>query len=77
MVAYTLIPALGRQRQADHCEFKASLVYIQSELQASWSYRETFSQKQQPISQSINENNHCLSSPFPKFLSDSPRPVCA
>ena len=25
-----LIPALGRQRQADLCEFKASLVYIVS-----------------------------------------------
>jgi hypothetical protein len=25
-----LIPALGRQRQVDHCEFKASLVYRMS-----------------------------------------------
>ena len=27
IVAHTLIPALGRQRQADLCEFEASLVY--------------------------------------------------
>ena len=25
-----LIPALGKQRQTDHCEFQASLVYIES-----------------------------------------------
>jgi len=28
-VAYLLIPALRRQGQADLCEFKASLVYIE------------------------------------------------
>jgi hypothetical protein len=33
-----LIPALGRQRQADLCEFQASLVY--SEFQDSQSYIE-------------------------------------
>jgi len=27
MVVHALIPALGRQRQADLCEFEASLVY--------------------------------------------------
>jgi hypothetical protein len=25
-----LVPALGRQRQVDICEFKASLIYIES-----------------------------------------------
>ena len=33
-----LIPALGRQRQADLCEFKDSLVY--SEFQGSQDYTE-------------------------------------
>ena len=39
----SLILALGRQRKADLCEFKASLVY--SEFQDSWGYRETLSWK--------------------------------
>ena len=41
-----LIPALGRQRQADLCEFEASLVY-KSKFQDrhSKSYRETLSRK--------------------------------
>ena len=34
-----LIPALRRQRQADLCEFKASLVY-RVNSRASWGYRE-------------------------------------
>jgi hypothetical protein len=28
VVAHTFNPSTGRQRKADHCEFKASLVYI-------------------------------------------------
>jgi hypothetical protein len=30
MVAHSLIPTIRKQRQADFCEFKASLVYIVS-----------------------------------------------
>ena len=41
-----LIPALGRQRQADLCEFKASIVYKVSSRTARATHRETLSQKQ-------------------------------
>jgi hypothetical protein len=39
-----LIPALGRQRQADLCEFKASLVYKLNPEQPELLHRETLSQ---------------------------------
>jgi hypothetical protein len=35
VVVYTLIPALGRQKQVDFCEFKANLVYILSSRPSS------------------------------------------
>jgi hypothetical protein len=38
-----LIPALGRQRQVDLCEFKASLVYIVSFRTARATYRDPIS----------------------------------
>ena len=41
-----LIPALGRQRQVDLCEFKARPVYRVSQDRLQ-SYRETLSQQQQ------------------------------
>ncbi|EGW06329.1 hypothetical protein I79_018985 [Cricetulus griseus] len=36
-----LIPALGRQRQADLCEFEANLVYRASSSTARATHRET------------------------------------
>ena len=36
----TLVPALGRQRQVDLCEFEASLLYRASEFQDSQGYTE-------------------------------------
>ena len=35
-----LIPALGRQRQVDVCQFKASLVYIMSSRTAKATHRD-------------------------------------
>ena len=40
-----LIPTLGRQRQADPCEFEDSLVYRSSPGQVPKQHRETLSQK--------------------------------
>ena len=40
-----LIPILGRQRQVDLCEFRASLVYKVSFRTARLLHRETLSQK--------------------------------
>jgi hypothetical protein len=40
-----LIPALGRQRRVDLCEFEASLVFIVSSRTAKAIQRETLSQK--------------------------------
>ena len=40
-----LIPALGRQRQADLCEFKASLVYSVSSRTARATQRNPVSKK--------------------------------
>lgn len=41
---YTLVPALGRLRQADHCILEASLVYVV--FQISQGYKsETLSKK--------------------------------
>ena len=40
-----LIPALGRQKQVDLCEFEASLVYKSKFQDRHQSYRETLSQK--------------------------------
>jgi hypothetical protein len=48
---YTLLtPALRRQRQADVCEFEASLVYIVSFRTSQW-YEETLSQKKRDMAQ--------------------------
>jgi len=40
-----LIPALRRQRQADHCEFEASLVYRMSSRIAKATQRNPVSRK--------------------------------
>jgi hypothetical protein len=46
-----LIPALGRQRQVDFCEFKANLDYKSNiKAQASQSNRETLSHNKRNIS---------------------------
>ena len=42
-----MIPALGRQRQVDFCEFEASLVY--KEFQESQGYTETLSRKRKVL----------------------------
>ena len=44
MVNTPLIPALGRERQVDLCEFKASLVYKSEFQDRLQSHRETLSQ---------------------------------
>lgn len=41
MLAHTLIPAFGRQRQVNLCEFKTSLVYILSSRTASATERDS------------------------------------
>jgi hypothetical protein len=45
MVPPPLIPALRRQRQADHCEFKASLVYRVSSRTTRTTQRNPVSKK--------------------------------
>lgn len=49
-ISILLIPALQRQKQTDHCEFKASLVHIVSSQIARVKHyqnkQETFSNKQ-------------------------------
>ena len=47
MVAHTLIPALGRQRQADFFEFKTNLVYRVSSRTARATQRNPFSEKRE------------------------------
>jgi hypothetical protein len=49
-----LIPALGRQRQADLCEFKASLVYTVSS-------RSTRATQRNPVSNKNKSSNKVYS----------------
>jgi hypothetical protein len=58
-----LNPALRRQRQADLCEFEASLVYKSSSGQSELLHRKTLSQKtNNKIKYSINVCGYALSS---------------
>jgi hypothetical protein len=55
MVVHTLIPALGRQRQEDVCEFPASLVYRMSSRTAKATRRELESNDKQTDRQTNKE----------------------
>jgi hypothetical protein len=46
MVTHAFIPAFGRQRQAELCEFKASLVY-EASCQTAWAIQGNLVSKQQ------------------------------
>ena len=39
------IPALGRQRQEDHCKFEATIIYITSSRSAAVTWRDPVSAK--------------------------------
>lgn len=47
MVAYVFNPSSGRQRPADLCDYKESLVYTYLEFQDSQGYIEILSQNEQ------------------------------
>ena len=70
-MAPTLIPALGRQRQVNLCEFEASLVYRVSSRIARATQKNSFTKKQttttKKASDNLGKDNWHLSSFFPYF----------